>query len=117
MELSKHDNNWVLTFTEEEELPIAMWSDLVKWRADHKCQTCVNGANKTASGKSVLRSHHIVPSKLGGLTTLSNGMCVCIRCHGVLHSNSRPTRYNTKYHTTGFLGERMSKISRLVASL
>jgi len=74
-------NKWLLVFGVDEELPLGLWADLVKWRAGYRCEGCPAGLRKTAGGKNNLMSHHKLPLSSGGKTTLMNGICLCIRCH------------------------------------
>jgi 5-methylcytosine-specific restriction endonuclease McrA len=54
------------------------WSEAVKKRDKNICQIC-------RDDKSIMYSHHILPTKKGGKNIIDNGLTVCMSCHGFLH--------------------------------
>ena len=71
----KADRRAILTisFTPNEELPIEVWTYLVKRRAGFLCEDC---------GKSgYLAAHHITRPEDEGKPILRNGRCLCGKCH------------------------------------
>ena len=63
------------------------WSSWVKRRAGYRCQKC------GVSGDRVkLETHHIIPVSEGGSTSVGNLICLCERCHSMLHPRML-TRY------------------------
>ena len=74
-------NHYTTTFKRNEILPREVWEYLVKLRAGFRCE---NGDSKNHSQK--LESHHIIPERKGGKSTLQNGMALCTACHGKAHT-------------------------------
>lgn len=70
----------------EEELPISVWSYLVKRMSSFKCAKC-------DTNKRVI-SHHITSVYDGGKCILSNGVALC--SNGKCHPKSR--HHSTEYY-------------------
>lgn len=66
---------------ENELLSRVMWKKLVKERADYYCEEC--GANSNHD----LEAHHKDRDKTNN--RLSNGQCLCRKCHRFLHKRLR----------------------------
>ena len=63
-----------------------LWSDLIKVRADNKCEVCGN--------KLGLNSHHINGKKSDALRfDLSNGICLCMGHHTFGQISAHSTSY------------------------
>ena len=79
----------------DEELPLGIWSYLVKRRANSKCQGDYHevGHDDTEPGFS----HHKLPTQLGGKSTLRNGEYLCVKCHSHVHSNLRQIYASVKH--------------------
>lgn len=54
-------------------------------RAGYRCQR--RGCGRRASA---CVPHHVVPFALGGLTTMSNQVLLCVSCHHLLHDRQQP---------------------------
>ena len=64
---------------ENEILMHGEFARLVKERANYTCEKC--------GSKECLRAHHIKPRIKGGQNILSNGICLCSKCHSKSHPN------------------------------
>jgi 5-methylcytosine-specific restriction endonuclease McrA len=84
VEIRYDGHKWVVTLDVDEELSLGMWTDLVKLRAGYKCQMC--GLEQQDTTVSLI-AHHIEPIREGGKNIMSNGMCVCSKCHSRCHRN------------------------------
>ena len=58
-------------------------TDEIKDQVGRSCANC--GATDD------LQYHHIVPLALGGNDIVSNMVCLCARCHWVIHQGAEPT--------------------------
>ena len=58
-------------------------TDEIKDKVGRSCANC--GATDD------LQYHHIVPLAIGGNDIVSNMVCLCARCHWVIHQGAKPT--------------------------
>lgn len=66
------------------------WDDWSKWakaRAGSRCQNCGRGGYGVE-----LHTHHIILASKGGPTSPENLVCLCERCHSMMHPHMR-TKY------------------------
>lgn len=71
----------------DEELPLGVWSYLVRCRANSMCQGYHH--EQGHSDTELVISHHRLPVLLGGKSTLRNGEYLCVKCHSQAHSDLR----------------------------
>jgi len=77
--LEQEETTFVLEVGLDQQLPRYVWSWLVKYRANFTCDEC--------GYKWGLHAHHT-----NGIATdnrLSNGQCVCQKCHTIAHVAAR----------------------------
>lgn len=82
----KADRRAILTisFKPDMELPIEVWTYLIKQRTVLMCEDC----GKTG----YLAAHHITRPEDGGKNNLRNGRCLCGKCHIFYTWDNRKTR-------------------------
>ena len=96
--------NYVAVFKRDEDLPLEVWRYLVKRRSNFKCEQC--------NSNSEVEAHHVKRRGDNGRNILSNGMSLCLKCHGktrrVKVKNSLRSRFLAK-----LLGKRLfSKVMK-----
>lgn len=71
----------------QEQLPLALWRELVKHRAGWSCEECGDDykeARKREDRK--LHAHHIDENQSNNC--LDNGAALCASCHGGVHGDA-----------------------------
>jgi hypothetical protein len=68
----------------DELLCLLLWTELVRYRANYRCQKC-------GAAGPYLAAHHIDEDKAN--CRLSNGECLCRRCHSKHHANSSGAKH------------------------
>jgi hypothetical protein len=89
-------SDFTFNFKADDNLPLELWTYLVKHRANFKCEDC--GSIK------FLRSHHFSPDeKNKGIHKLKHGICLCSDCHGDYTSNQFYSEPNIPYWRVNFI--------------
>lgn len=65
----------------DEQLPLRIWSQLVRWLAENICQDC-----EATGTVQEIHAHHIDENKKNNC--LRNGVCLCSSCHARRHNRS-----------------------------
>ena len=81
------NKHYTITFKRDEELPLEVWTYLVKRRANFKCEEC-----GTSEKRRKLNAHHIKRPEDGGKNILRNGKALCSKCHGKAHTITIPKK-------------------------
>jgi len=78
----QQDSKFILEIDANEEMPLAIWSYLIKKIAKGRCHDC--GKTNFSDHEEChhkTHAHHIISLANSGSTSLGNGECLCPKCH------------------------------------